>query len=265
MISLRFICLLVRAGSFAGSFPSRPQTKGTNRGSSPPPMPIANGSVPNFQSLPNFPMMSSRPSTVSNANYMAAMFAQFEQKTRVKMNIPEVWYFTHDNFGKGPQERALCEPFLDNFSKFNSNTTESKAESAAIANALSHFSYDYSKGDYLLCDIQGGVFDNRDEENDEEEDLPENREYTLSDVVIMTKDRRCGPADLGLKGIETWFSEHECNQYCKRGWKCFPGARQRYEPTMFSTMEERVDSEAGGGEGETLEKKFYSSHGQTYY
>jgi hypothetical protein len=73
----------------------------------------------------------------------------------VKVNIPEVW-----EFGKGsPWEgiKALQEPYIANFRKFNSNTgwySNTRSLWDEVMAALSHFSYYQSDGNYVLCDLQ---------------------------------------------------------------------------------------------------------------
>ncbi len=60
-----------------------------------------------------------------------------------------------------------------------------------ILGALSHFSYHYSSGHYLLCDLQV---------------CGDGSGIILSDCVInSTAAGRFGPSDLGLDGISTFF------------------------------------------------------------
>jgi hypothetical protein len=74
---------------------------------------------------------------------------------RILLNTPSVW--TSDL----SEQKALVEPMIDNFEKFNSNTgwaTNSGGEWAEAMQAVSHFSYHDSRGQILLCDLQGGVY-----------------------------------------------------------------------------------------------------------
>ena len=53
--------------------------------------------------------------------------------------------------------KVLAEPFINTrFVKFNSNSGHEASDD--VCRALSHFSYRWSKGKMLLCDLQGGAF-----------------------------------------------------------------------------------------------------------
>ena len=64
-------------------------------------------------------------------------------------------------------------------------------------------SFHVTKGQLLLCDLQGGQCD---------------LGFILTDPVIMSQDRDYGPTDLGQKGIATFFSNHKCTQFCGSKW-----------------------------------------------
>ncbi|KAI0453601.1 kinase-like domain-containing protein [Xylaria acuta] len=119
---------------------------------------------------------------------------------RVLLNTPRIWTC------KETGTKALVEPMIQNFEKFNSNsgwaTITGGAWSEAMQ-ALSHFSYHNSGGQLLLCDLQGGAY--RDG-------------YILADPVIMSQSRIYGPTDLGPDGIRSFFHRHQCGRYCKREW-----------------------------------------------
>ena len=60
---------------------------------------------------------------------------------------------------RGPEgvgSKVLIEPWLPNFAKYNSNNGW-KDESNKSMQALSHFSYEYSDGKYLICDLQAST------------------------------------------------------------------------------------------------------------
>lgn len=80
-----------------------------------------------------------------------------------------------------------------------------------------------SAGQYLLCDLQGGLF--RDG-------------AILTDPVIMSKSRSFGPTDLGPKGISSFFGHHKCNKYCKAKWQRPADQRLYYKASEGSAMEE---------------------------
>ncbi|XXH04755.1 hypothetical protein Hte_011177 [Hypoxylon texense] len=122
----------------------------------------------------------------------------------VKINVPAVWAFTTDSAGWAEQH-ALIEPFIQNYQKFNSNTGWSDESRAwgMVMQALSHFSYHVSGGNFVLCDLQGGIYQH---------------EVVLSDPVILSRNREYGVTDLGPDGISSFFSQHSCNNYCRSNW-----------------------------------------------
>ena len=69
--------------------------------------------------------------------------------------------------------------------------------------ALSHFTYHVSGGQFVLCDLQGGVYD---------------KGVVLTDPVILSRTRTYGVTDLGAKGISSFFSQHRCNEFCRGHW-----------------------------------------------
>jgi hypothetical protein len=73
---------------------------------------------------------------------------------RVRVNIPSIARAYRSG------AKFLIEPFIEGFKKFNSNTgwADNSSESAQAIQALSHFSYHFSKRESLLCDLQGGVY-----------------------------------------------------------------------------------------------------------
>lgn len=72
----------------------------------------------------------------------------------IKLSKPQIWTDVNG-------QKFLIEPFIENFQKFNSNsgyvTLQGDTWSDALQ-ALSHFSYYNSRGQMLLCDIQGGIY-----------------------------------------------------------------------------------------------------------
>ena len=88
------------------------------------------------------------------------------------------------------------------YDKFNSNTgwinLSTKTE---ITEAFSHFSYHYSSGEILVCDLQGVEQDNR---------------FYLTDPAVHAKEGPgyYGPTDLGIAGFHMFFENHICNMLC---------------------------------------------------
>lgn len=74
---------------------------------------------------------------------------------RIVLNTPEIWTY------EGSGHMNLMEPMIENFEKFNSNTGWADITGGAWSEAmqaLSHFSYHNSGGQFVLCDLQGGVY-----------------------------------------------------------------------------------------------------------
>lgn len=144
-----------------------------------------------------------------------------------KFNDAEFWQIEfYLNFSEVWQTRnktdCLVEPYIRNFEKYNSNSgwvPESDADRVLAAQALSHFSYHTSGGQFLLCDLQGGRF---------------NKGIALTDPVIMSSSRRFGPTDLGREGMLAFFSNHRCNQYCDPNWQR-PRGRSAVVPVRQGT------------------------------
>ncbi|TVY83249.1 Alpha-protein kinase vwkA [Lachnellula suecica] len=119
---------------------------------------------------------------------------------RLFLNTPEVW--TCQVGGR----KALVEPMLGNFKKFNSNTGWASSTDDAwneAMQALSHFSYHDSNRQFLLCDLQGGM-------------CPDG--YILTDPAIMSRAQDCGPTDLGPAGVSAFFQRHKCGRFCAKHW-----------------------------------------------
>lgn len=143
----------------------------------------------------------------------------------VKVNVPEVW-----TFDDGPREwsgsKHLSEPFIQNYQKFNSNTgwVDDGTPWGEVMQALSHFSYHVSGGFFVLCDIQGGIYQH---------------EVVLSDPVILSRRREYGVTDLGPDGISSFFSQHYCNDYCRPNWSLPANPVRHYDPRQGTTMIKR--------------------------
>jgi len=122
----------------------------------------------------------------------------------IKINKPKVWLEIYPD-ATGQYKRKLCEPMLEGkFLKFNSNN--GFIGSSEFMQALSHFSYHATKGKYLLCDLQGGHYQDA---------------YVLTDPVIMSQDnsKKYGSGDLGSEGIDNFFSHHTCGKMCRHWLK----------------------------------------------
>lgn len=122
----------------------------------------------------------------------------------------------------------LVEPFLKTFENFNSNTGHvtknptGKSEAwGNVMQALSHFSYHVSSGQFLLCDLQGAVY---------------RHELVLTDPVVLSRNGRFGPTDLGSEGMENFFHWHTCTEYCHPTWQVPKKARYYHQPRLGTSM-----------------------------
>jgi hypothetical protein len=134
----------------------------------------------------------------------------------VKVNKPEVWTFLPFSGAAWAGKKVLQEPFITNYEKFNSNTgwADDSVPWSRVMQALSHFTYHISNGQSVLCDLQGGVYQDG---------------VVLTDPVIMSVARSFGPTDLGSDGISTFFYHHKCNEFCRSGWR-----RPRHQAPYFN-------------------------------
>lgn len=119
----------------------------------------------------------------------------------IVLNKPNVWKSVEP---KGKARTVFVEPYISGFKKFNSNTgwvRDSSRTYNKVVQALSHFSYIWSSGRFVLCDLQGGVKDDK--------------TIVLTDPVITsTKALSYGCTDLGKDHINMFFKGHECSELC---------------------------------------------------
>ena len=141
---------------------------------------------------------------------------KFINKT-ILINQASIWEFEYDG------EKNLVEPFISEWRKYNSNTgwKRNKTPWDQVMQALSHYSYHKTGGRYVLCDLQGGLYQDG---------------AIISDPVLHSRDRRFGPTDLGSDGISTFFATHTCNKYCLSHWAKPRAPQLIYQPTDGTTM-----------------------------
>uniref|UniRef100_A0A1X7VQ57 Alpha-type protein kinase domain-containing protein n=1 Tax=Amphimedon queenslandica TaxID=400682 RepID=A0A1X7VQ57_AMPQE len=114
--------------------------------------------------------------------------------------------------GSFPREYVVAEDFLEgNFLKWCNNygyiSPKARSENITMP-AFVHWSWLYTKGQEMVCDLQG----TRDENG-----------YHLTDPVILSLNNMYGETDMGIEGMAMFFMNHECNDICK-GWR-----RPRFE------------------------------------
>jgi Alpha-kinase family len=103
----------------------------------------------------------------------------------------------------------LIEPFIRYFCKFTSNNgyinREAGWEGQAME-AFTHYTYHKSGGSLIVCDLQGRY---------RLDTFKKNRcRFELTDPAVCSRTKKYGPTDLGEKGIESVFANHQCNQFC---------------------------------------------------
>jgi len=140
---------------------------------------------------------------VAKAAFLIRAFNQHNDslsvlRPRFYLNKPEVW--SEEGSGK----LGLIEPKIEGqYIKFNSNTGWVRDQSS-LTEALSHFSYAHTNGDYLLCDVQGSCSDGK---------------YVLTDPCVHSLTGEFGATDGGLDAMKSFFSRHRCNHYCQYHWQ----------------------------------------------
>lgn len=124
---------------------------------------------------------------------------------KILLTIPDVWEIKNSLHEHLLNTEIIIEPFIEAYTKFNSNTgwCDNKTEDARLMQALSHFSYHYTEGNVLLCDLQGGF---------------EKSSIILTDPALMSHTMEYGPCDMGTDAIFKFFDRHTCNKYCSPDW-----------------------------------------------
>ena len=136
---------------------------------------------------------------------------------QIQVTIPEVWKFDSQAKNGLGGVMYIQEPFIRGFQKFNcsSGWVDPSGTSCSLAmQALSHFSYHITGGQFLLNDIQGGEY-------------PEC--VVITDPVIHTSDDSdFADGDRGQDGINSFFRTHKCNRFCDKSWLKISRIRPKY-------------------------------------
>jgi len=134
-----------------------------------------------------------------NATYRYTDNEKFNDRKRFYLNMPEVWTCV-----SGDGKRSLVEPMIPGtYCKMNSNTGWVK-DQTALTEALSHFSFHYTGGQCLVCDLQGAE---------------DKTSYLLTDPAIHSIGQEFGPTDGGAVQMKSFFERHRCNKFCVDGWR----------------------------------------------
>ena len=114
--------------------------------------------------------------------------------------------------------KYLVEPLIRDYERFTSNSGwigDTDDWAVRCMEAFTHYSYERTGQTMIVCDLEGRYRYNK-------------SRFELSDPAICSQDRRYGPTDLGVKGIEAFFANHVCNEFCQSHWSKPSGrARQR--------------------------------------
>jgi hypothetical protein len=98
-------------------------------------------------------------------------------------------------------EFVAIETFLEGqFKKFNSNSGWESDDSALLP-AFTHWTYEVSHHQFMVCDLQGVKYDSC---------------YVLTDPVVHSAEQLYygTGADLGVVGMEDVMKNHQCNFVC---------------------------------------------------
>lgn len=166
--------------------------------------------------------------SVQQARRLTEKFCEDWTNYKGFVNDAQIWVVLPEE-----TEKVLVEPYISGkFINFNSNTGY-EHPGHDFAAGLSHFSYVYTKGDHLLCDLQGTTYTYKDSYRAGRNITA----YVFTDPVLHSRNKGTfGPADLGQEGIDNFFSYHVCGSFCKRNWRRPPGARKIFKAERGSAL-----------------------------
>lgn len=130
----------------------------------------------------------------------------------------------------------LVEPLIRYFTKFTSNngwiaSQASEGWAVLAMEAFSHYTYHRSGGQLIVCDLQGRHRYNKFQKS--------KSRFELTDPAICSRRRDYGPTDLGEKGIESFFANHKCNEFCHADGNRWASPRQTqrwFQPSQGTSM-----------------------------
>lgn len=123
--------------------------------------------------------------------------------------------------------KYLVEPLIRYYTKYTSNSGWIAREGwqGEAMEAFSHYSYHRSNGFLLICDLQGRHRNDRNK-----------KRFELTDPAICSRSRLYGPTDLGEKGIDSFFANHCCNDFCESHWRRPRSSHQWFPATSGTFM-----------------------------
>ena len=110
----------------------------------------------------------------------------------------------------------LVEPLIRDFVKYTSNNGwinrgATSAMEIKVAEAFCHYTYHRSGGSLIVADIQG-----RFKKKSGGGRTGQYSRFEYTDLAICSRNRHYGPSDMGAKGIESFFANHVCNEFCSQ-------------------------------------------------
>lgn len=142
-------------------------------------------------------------STALNATGTTTLSFKFAESWVTMVSVTsfvyDIQFWTTPSFRK--LQPVFVEPYLGgNFTKFTSNNGTYDPDRLTPI-ALSHYSWVCTRGECLLCDLQGvRGYDG----------------YHFSDPAIHSKSRQYGVTDFGVIGMASFFKRHVCNNFCTK-------------------------------------------------
>ena len=118
-------------------------------------------------------------------------------------------------------EWITIEPFIDGpYKKYVNNICITDSNTDNAISFFMHWNWAYSKGESLICDIQG---------------VKRKNYYELTDPAVQSIDSDFGNADLGPCSLILFLSSHKHNKYCKElPWP------SDYEMDKINKIEEEI-------------------------
>lgn len=138
------------------------------------------------------------------------------------------------------------------YEKFNNNNGWVAVHNHPVSNiaqALSHFSWQFTKGYLMIVDLQGGS-------------------AVLTDPQIHCVNmKRFGSGNMGYVGMLKFFMTHVCNEYCKKLNLIDPRAEEStfFDPEFYNYLDEMPETDEMIMKICDLCQKPYKINNQKYY
>jgi len=134
------------------------------------------------------------------ASYFTQQFLKHYKETKKKIEFASAHYIYF------PNRKRFCyynaETLLSGqFTRFTNNFGYVSEENCLTPQALGHFSWQFSKKQHMIADLQG---------------ICEPERYILTDPAVHSRERLFGATDLGEDGFSAFFKSHKCSNICQR-------------------------------------------------